>query len=552
MARDQFGLGEAADAGEVIRGDREFEDVQRALDFLQQARHLGQLRMVPVGFDEGDEGLARVGEIGDGLAHEHIEHLARFAGDDVFGAGLGTEPRDLVVERGVDEQQRAGDVEQRAFLGRALAGHDRVQRAFLFGDQMPRVAQAEHAERVGNAAEGFHLRLQFRDIAVAGAQVQVERVLDPQQVFLQRRGDGVQQGAVAPADAAARVLELFGGRRGRVEVEGPAQFLQCGMIAGLRRVVEQLPRRLERRVGATDLQLVAIELVARLALDPAEGLAQARAGQYRASLQRAHHRRGDPEHALRGFVARMADEPFGRGGERVRIGGRARIGPLRQRVGEARELRLRGIVGGGGARGGRQWAVQVGREQHAFVEARGAARRAQFVEQRQQHDRNIAMPALQAFEVIGQQHHATHQRGAGFVAIARLAVGERRRQRFHFLADHRRRVQLEHAQAALHLMQERGAGVHAAGVARILGVGLDLQPRLAQGLVELRLDPAERGEIDRVAKRSRHRLALGIGAWGRRPEARDEFPARAANPRIAMPLRKVLVASGSLPTLISA
>ena len=332
LARDQFGLGEAADAGQVIRGHRQFEDVQRALDLLQQARHLGQLRVVPAGFDEGDEGLARVGEVGDGLAHQRIEHLARFAGDHVLGAGLGAEPRDLVVERGVDEQQRAGDVEQRAFLGRAFAGHDRAQRVFLLGDEVARVAEAEHAERVGNPVQRFDLRLQAGDVAAAGAQVQVERVLDPQQVLLQRGGDGVEQGAIAAADAAARVFEFLGAGRDRAQVEGLAQFLQRGMLAGLRRVVEQLPRGFERGVGAAGLQVVAVELVARFALDPGERLAQARAGLHRAGLQRVRHRRGDPQHALHRLVARVADEAIGGFGERGRVGGRAGIGPLRQRI----------------------------------------------------------------------------------------------------------------------------------------------------------------------------------------------------------------------------
>ena len=105
------------------------------------------------------------------------------------------------------------------------------------------------------------------------------------------------------------------------------------------------------------------------------------------------------------------------------------------------------------------------------------------------------MPALQAFQVIGQQHHAAHQRGAGFVAVgdAPVAVGTQRvGEALHFLGDHRRGIQLDHAQRALHLVQVAGAEAHAAGVGGIFGEGLDVHARLAQGLVELRLDPAER------------------------------------------------------------
>jgi hypothetical protein len=39
------------------------------------------------------------------------------------------------------------------------------------------------------------------------------------------------------------------------------------------------------------------------------------------------------------------------------------------------------------------------------------------------------------------------------------------------------------------------------GVGGIFGEGLDFPARLAQGLVDLRLDPAERGGVDGVAQR---------------------------------------------------
>ena len=69
-----------------------------------------------------------------------------------------------------------------------------------------------------------------------------------------------------------------------------------------------------------------------------------------------------------------------------------------------------------GRLGARHRALQVGREQHAFAQAGFAARGAQLVEQRQQDDRDVLVAALQALQVIGQQHDAAHQRRAGFVA----------------------------------------------------------------------------------------------------------------------------------------
>src|SRR3546814_5914177 len=67
-----------------------------------------------------------MGEGGDRRAGDDLEHLARFVGEQVVlvavGAGVAVaQARDLVVERRVDVQQSAGDVEQRTLVGDAVA-----------------------------------------------------------------------------------------------------------------------------------------------------------------------------------------------------------------------------------------------------------------------------------------------------------------------------------------------------------------------------------------------------------------------------------------------
>src|SRR3546814_10328500 len=95
-----------------------------------------------------------------------------------------------------------------------------LHRVALLLDDVARHAQAEHAQGVGDAAQRLDLRLQGGDVGSIGAQMQVEHVLDPQQVFLHRGRDGVEQRAVASAQAAPGVADLsFRGLRG-VEVEG--------------------------------------------------------------------------------------------------------------------------------------------------------------------------------------------------------------------------------------------------------------------------------------------------------------------------------------------
>ena len=150
--------------------------------------------MVPVGFDERHEGLARVGEVGDHFANQYLQYLARLAGQRiVVGVHVGaTDARNLLVQRGVDVKQCTGDIEQRAFVGAAIANHDRAQRVPLLLHDIAGDAETEHAEGIGYAREGFGLRLQAGDVALAGAQMQVERVLDPKQVFLDRSRDGIE------------------------------------------------------------------------------------------------------------------------------------------------------------------------------------------------------------------------------------------------------------------------------------------------------------------------------------------------------------------------
>src|SRR3546814_19497349 len=74
-------------------------------------------------------------------------------------------------------------------------------------DALPSYAQAEHAQGVGDAAQRLDLWLQGGDVGSVGAQMQVEHVLDPQQVFLHRGRDRVEQRAVASAQAALRSEE---------------------------------------------------------------------------------------------------------------------------------------------------------------------------------------------------------------------------------------------------------------------------------------------------------------------------------------------------------
>lgn len=380
LLADQFQVDITAHAFQIIGGLRQLEDAQRTADFAEQMRHVGQAGVVPVGLDEGDEMLARRTEIGDRLLRQHVHRAPHFRGGSAVAgfiavADIGAQAGDLVIQRGIDIQQRAGDIQQHAFVHLHLAVDHARQRIALLHDHIARHAQAHHAQGVGNAAEILDLGLQFGDLA-AGPQVQVQRVLDAQQFFLDRIADGVEQLAIASAQAAARVIQ------------------------------------------------------------------------------------------------------FGLGGDA---------------------------------------GLRIEREQHAFAQTGLTTRGTDFIEQRQQHDRNVAVTVLQTLQVVGQQHGAAHQHGAGFVAVGHLADLHRLGQQLEFFGHHRRGVQLDHAQGALHLVQIAGAEAHPTGVGRFFGKVLDLVARLAQRLVQLRLDPAQRGVTHRIAKRTHCSPLPTAGVPPRRP-----------------------------------
>ena len=305
------------------------------------------------------------------------------------------------------------------------------------------------------------------------------------------------------------MAEFFLAGRGLFEFEDRAQLAQRRMVAVAAGHVEQhLPGRFERHLRTCE-RVLGANMAPGLAGHAGERLADPGAGFDRIIRDRLHHPLRDPQHPPHGLLAGMRKQRFDHAGKTRGVRGHAFFGPcrhpFRKRTEQVAGLRGRPTVVAGGGHPVRNRPLQVRREQHALAQPCRPARRAQFVQQRHQHDRDVPVPALQPLQVVGQQHRAPHQGGAGGVAIGHFVVLQRLGQPLHFLGHHRRRVQLDHAQRALHLVQVAGAESHPAGVGRILDEGLDLQPRLGQGLVKLRLDPAQRGVVDRVAKRHRHR-----------------------------------------------
>ena len=284
LAADQFDVDVLLYALQIVGRRLQVQHAQGTGHLAQQPRHFQQALVVPVGFDEGDEGLARQREICDRLMRQHFHgatclHRRRI----VIAAHVRAQVRDLVIQRGVDIEQRAGDIQQQVVVDGTVSTDHLAQRVTLLHDHTTRHAQAHHPQRIGHRTQLGHLGLQFGRRAVH-THMQIQRILDPQQLFLHRAADRVEQLAVAATQAAARMLQLRRRRLASVRIEG---------------------------------------------------------------------------------------------------------------------------------------------EQHALVDALVTARTADFIEQRQQHDRDVAMAVLQAFQIIGQQHRAAHQGRAGLVTVRHRAIADR-------------------------------------------------------------------------------------------------------------------------------
>ena len=356
---NQFGLDVALDAGDVLRRLVHFQDAQRTGNITEQARHIGQPGVIPVGLDEGDKMLARMGEIGDRLGGQHFHRALGLDRDRVLLAPpQRAEAGHLLVQRGIDVQQCAGNLQQQVFVDVGLLLHHLDQGLALTEHQLACAIQPHHRQGVGHRTELVDLGLQGRG-RCACAQVQVQRILDAQQLFLDHAADGGQQLAVASGQRTARMLQLLG-----------------------------------------------------------------------------------------------AD------------------------------------IGGFRAKG----------QQNAFVEHVRAACGTDFIEQRQQHDRNVAVAVLQALQVIRQQHRAAHQHRTGFFGIGYRALVHRVGKQLELFGHQCRRIQLDHAQGALDLMQPGRGLQHRLAVVRLFHIVLDLLAHLQQRLVKLRLDPPQGSMTHRLTR----------------------------------------------------
>ena len=511
---EQFTLREASNGVQIAGRLPQFDDAQDASDLAEKLRCRLQLRGFPARFDVADEAFLGACEIHLRLFHQRLHHATRFDRGQLATAiclGLaagGPQMLDLIVQRRLDVEECAGDVEQRRGVVGSRALDDGTHCVALFLDHAARDSQTEHAERVGYALQHFDLAGKLCRFGIRIAQMEVERVLDSQQVFLDGAGDGIQQRTVVTGQAAARMLDLGLAGQQRGESEHFAHLADASVLSRcMRDEVKQVAGQFVRRFAAK-AALAGIRQTLDFALHLADGLLELEAGLEGLGAKRFEHACGHPEQTARFQFVGLADEPvedFGKAGQvAVDV---VVAEPLEQRQLELRPHRLGlGTQVGfrqrlrGTARAGGELATEIGREQRDLGQPLFAARGAQVVEQRQQDDGNVLVAGLQSFEIVGQLHDAAHQHAVGFVAIGDASVEQGTGEVFHLLGHHGRAVQLDHAKGAMHLVQIGGAEADLADVGGVLHIGFQCLPRLFQGLVEFALDPGQRGEVDLVLR----------------------------------------------------
>ena len=160
-----------------------------------------------------------------------------------------------MIESILDAQQRCGDVENGLLVGDATLFDDRLEPVDLTIDIRAQSAQPEHAECIADPLEEFELGHEIRRLVHAGADKNVEHVLNPAQIFLDRRGNRLHQLDAGRRQGLARKFNLLVARQQLGEVECSTNFTDA--LAGSSRpcdvkkeIVQQIIDRIRIESGS--------------------------------------------------------------------------------------------------------------------------------------------------------------------------------------------------------------------------------------------------------------------------------------------------------------
>lgn len=311
----QFTIDEAREGDRDQRWLGLLQDAQGARDLGEHAAHAAKLFVIPRRLDEGDEIVLDPLQIEASLAGDRLDHSARLAAGDLILAALDSSPLlaehlDLVIQGALDVEKGSGDVEQGAFLDWPLAAHHRRQRRALFGHQRTRRVKTEHRERIAHAGEDLKIGFERSSALLPTPQVDIERVLHFEQIFLDRLRHRVEQSPIVTGDRALRVLRLATAGPQIAEPERAPDRLESRRLGRKARdLIEQTAQELARRVHPkTELSLHRQPF--DLAFELTEQQLQLVVGTPTDLGERIHQARAHPPKLSRGFLVAEFGEPF--------------------------------------------------------------------------------------------------------------------------------------------------------------------------------------------------------------------------------------------------
>ena len=384
-------------------------------------------------------------------------------------------------------------------VGGAASLHDGFQTIDFAVDIAAQLTQSEHTERVADLLQEFQLRYQFGRLVHAGADENIQYVLDPRQVLLDRRRDRLHQLDAGRRECLPGLLYLLVARQQLGKVERGADFADAlAGRAGPCHVIQQVVQEIVDRVLVERIDTFVdheLDLPVRLCQQALECNGRLEP----AVLQGLEHAARHPPQLVH-VVAR--GRMFQRGGHfRQRFEMLFLVAALDPS--EQCQLEFRSQAAGNGdgvlptrlgPRHGSLAAArrQVQQQQGALGQQWFAARSTQVIEHRQQHECNIPAAAEQALDVRGQLHHRTRQGVESvFPALARAQCCEVPAGKFHFLGEQRRAVGFRQLQGAARLVQLVPGADERLGAAAAIDAILDGKVRIADRLHQLVADDGE-------------------------------------------------------------
>ena len=362
-------------------------------------------------------------------------------------------------------------------------------------DQRLQHLDIEHLERGGHPVQQGNQRLQGRGIAIL--EISGQEVLGLFDFLAERLGHRLHGLGCRHAEI------LLAHRQQGIECKGAAHL--GGMARGGVRLTHLEEHRLDQRLGGIAQQAAIaadgdlLELLLQSRQQPLAIVVNGHgAGRQRVEIAARH-----PEQLFNERLRRLLLQTLNQRRQFVQVPAVAGVAqPVEQDRLEGRAQRTgrhRVIAFGKPGRGIldlRRTHIEIRLKKVELVERFGAAQGAQLVEQRQETQRCIRLAELQARQVVRQRENAADQGLDNGGVGGELAAQDRLGQRLGFTRQQRGAIQLDHLQGAEHLVQIGRAETQLAFVGGVLGVRLEGETRLLEGLVDLGLDPTESARVN--------------------------------------------------------